>query len=84
MNCAVNYQDDNSVNEEVDKIAEVSKPSAYVGNRAVAIKPSYPTVADPATRQREKRVKFSVTSPQECIGGKDFPRAKEARGARGG
>jgi hypothetical protein len=51
MNCAVNYQEDDSVSEEVDKIAGVSKPSTYVGNRAGAIKSSYPTVNNPATKQ---------------------------------
>jgi hypothetical protein len=84
MNCAVNYQDDNGAHEEVDKIAGVFKPSAYVRNRADTIGSSYRTVADPATKQREKRVKFSATSPEECVGGKGFSRAKETRRARGG
>jgi hypothetical protein len=84
MNCAVNYQDNDGVNEEVDKIAGVSKPSAYVGNRADTIRSSYSTITDPATKRREKRVKFSATSPQECVGGTGFPRTSWARGTRRG
>jgi hypothetical protein len=82
MNCAVNYQDDDSVSEEVDKIAGVSKPSTYVRDRAGAIRPQYPVVDDPATKQREKKVKFSVVSPQECVSESGFSPPEGVRGAR--
>jgi hypothetical protein len=82
----LNYRDDDGAHEEVDKIAGVLKPSAYVRNRAGAIGSSYRTVADPATKQCERKGSNSpLLHRRSVLAGKTFhePRRRAERAEAG-